>query len=252
MRLRIELFWIIFIIFNTVKCLKNIINKTPSNKPNIDEYYTNWQNFNCTIISPSENVTSVHKLRISDIKAVAALGDSLSTAVGADAENFLNSFYAFRGSSFSAGGVESLETIVTLPNTMKKYNKNLIGYSNDTDQFHKKSSNSFNLATAGDEAIFILTQAKELVRRMKNSKDFDYKNEWKLITIFFGSLDLCDYCSDKKLNSAQKFVSYIKKGLNILYNELPKTFVNIIAPMKVHKVSNTSLSTICTLSKLRL
>ena len=129
MRLGIVLFCIIFVIINTVKCLKNIIIKKSSNESNIDEYYTNWQSFNCTIISPSKNVTSVHKLRISDIKAVAA---------GADAENFLNSFYSFRGRSFSAGGVESLETIVTLPNIMKKYNKNLIGYSNDTDQYHKK------------------------------------------------------------------------------------------------------------------
>ena len=40
-------------------------------------------------------------------------------------------------------------------------------------------------------------QAELLVRRMKDSDNIDYKNDWKVITIFIGGNDLCDFCEDK-------------------------------------------------------
>jgi phospholipase B1 len=243
--MRIETFWIIFFLLNSTKCLKDKIIKSPSNELNIEEIYSDGHDFKCKIIPPSTNVTSVHKLRISDIKAIAAFGDSLSTGFAVDAENFYSVLKDYRGLSFSAGGDEKLETLVTLPNIMKKYNKDLIGYSTNINVFYRKSSNHFNVAISRQQAKDFPTQARELVTRMKNSKDFDYKNEWKLITIFFGSLDLCHYCSIKKIYSVQKFASYMNQGLNILYNQLPKTFVNLIAPMKLNKLTNESFSNAC-------
>ena len=247
--MRIKLFLTICFLINSAKPLKD---KKSSKKLNNEDTYSNAQEFKCVIIPPSENVTSVHKLKISDIKAVAALGDSLSTGLGADAVNFFKTFKDYRGLSFSAGGDESLETMITLPNIMKKYNQNLTGFSNDTNVFYRKSSNHFNVATSGSEVNFIIEQARELVERMKKSKAFDYKNDWKLITIFFGSLDLCDSCNDKKSSSVQTYISFIKQGLNILYNELPKSFVNVMAPIKVNKVSNVSLGILCTQLRMQM
>jgi hypothetical protein len=40
-----------------------------------------FQEFNCSILQSSQNVSSVHELRVSDLKAVAALGDSLTAGI---------------------------------------------------------------------------------------------------------------------------------------------------------------------------
>ena len=40
-------------------------------------------------------------------------------------------------------------------------------------------------------------QAELLVSRMKDSDNIDYENDWKVITIFIGGNDLCDFCEDK-------------------------------------------------------
>ena len=184
-------------------------------------------------------------MKISDIKALGALGDSLSAGTAAEAQSVYNLLTDYRDVSFSAGGGESLETLVTIPNILKKYNKNLVGCSTGINAFYKKTSGHFNLATGANRADHIPDQARELVERMVNSTDFDYKNDWKLITLFIGGNDLCEYCFDKKSRSPKSFINYIKEALNILYNQLPKTFVNIILPAKVHKIGDYNLSRFC-------
>ena len=40
-------------------------------------------------------------------------------------------------------------------------------------------------------------QAVKLVDRMKADSNIDMENDWKVITMFVGGNDLCDYCDDK-------------------------------------------------------
>ena len=40
-------------------------------------------------------------------------------------------------------------------------------------------------------------QAEKLVERMKKESDIDFENDWKVITIFVGGNDLCDFCDNK-------------------------------------------------------
>ena len=40
-------------------------------------------------------------------------------------------------------------------------------------------------------------QAVKLVDRMKSDSNIDMKKDWKVITLFVGGNDLCDYCDDK-------------------------------------------------------
>ena len=40
-------------------------------------------------------------------------------------------------------------------------------------------------------------QAVKLVDRMKADSKIDMENDWKVITLFVGGNDLCDYCDDK-------------------------------------------------------
>jgi hypothetical protein len=108
--------------------------------------------FNCPIIPPSDDVKSVHELKISNVKAVGALGDSLTAALGADAATILGLLTEYRGFSFSVGGVDTLEKVVTMPNIVKKYNKNLVGFSTANDLTISpfgRSTNHFNVAVSG-------------------------------------------------------------------------------------------------------
>ncbi|OBS68523.1 hypothetical protein A6R68_02939, partial [Neotoma lepida] len=94
----------------------------------------NWgSDFLCTEQNPSSSVpSSVHELRPADIKVVAAMGDSLTTALGARPSESSNLTTPWRGLSWSIGGDGTLETHTTLPNILKKFNPSILGFSTGT------------------------------------------------------------------------------------------------------------------------
>ncbi len=202
--------------------------------------------FSCPAIPPSKIVKSVHELRPSDIKAVAALGDSLTAGLGSNAKTVIGLLFEYRGESWSIGADSDLDQIVTMPNILRKYSNNLAGASRGNDfALFDKRTDSFNVAVSGQEANHIPDQARALVERMKQSKDFDYKNDWKLVTLFIGGNDLCDLCKDNVLHTPEAYINYIKEGLDILYNELPKTFVNLVTVLRVDQIQSLNEGLIC-------
>ncbi|KAJ6666857.1 hypothetical protein lerEdw1_018859 [Lerista edwardsae] len=130
----------------------------------------------------------VHELRPADIQVVAALGDSLTTAVGAQATGLNDVGTAWRGVSWSAGSDGSLEIHTTLPNILKKFNSNLFGASTGT----LKENAGFNRAVGGATAQNLSAQARELVDLMKSSSE---------------------------LYSVEKYVKHLQDVLDILYKE---------------------------------
>jgi hypothetical protein len=46
-------------------------------------------------------------------------------------------------------------------------------------------------------------QAEIIVKRMRNMRGIDFQNDWKIVTIFVGANDLCNFCLNK--------VSYVLK-----------------------------------------
>ncbi|XP_077197603.1 phospholipase B1, membrane-associated [Paroedura picta] len=198
----------------------------PTKKPN-----QNWgSDLSCPGQTPSEEVpTSVHKLRPSDIQVIAALGDSLTTAVGAQATGLSDLKTSWRGLSWSAGSEGSLESHTTLPNILKKFNPNLSGFSTGTE----KETAGFNRAVGEATAQNLSAQALELVELMKSSPDINYKEDWKLVTILIGRNDLCQYCLDRDTYSVGKYVQHLQDSLDILYAELPRAFVNVVEIMEL-------------------
>lgn len=94
----------------------------------------------CSGLTPSSHVpTSVHELQPSDIKVVGALGDSLTTAVGAKVPDLQTDW---KGLSWSIGGDDTLEIQATLPNILKKFNPKLFGFSTGSS----KETAGFNIA----------------------------------------------------------------------------------------------------------
>ncbi|KFO93358.1 Phospholipase B1, membrane-associated, partial [Buceros rhinoceros silvestris] len=193
-----------------------------------DEPTENWgSDLSCSGQTSSSRVpTSVHKLRPADIKAVGALGDSLTTGVGAS-ETDLHT--GWRGLSWSIGGDGTLETQTTLPNILRKFNPNLFGFSTGSS----KETAGFNVAQGGATARNLSAQAQELVELMRSSSKINFKEDWKLITVFVGGNDLCQYCLDKETYSAQKYVKHLQDTLDLLYEELPRVFVNVVEMLEL-------------------
>ncbi|KAM4867303.1 phospholipase B1, membrane-associated [Thomomys bottae] len=191
----------------------------------------NWgSDFLCTEWTRSPSVpTTVHELRPADIKVVAALGDSLTTAVGARSSNSSQPHTNWRGLSWSIGGDGVLETHTTLPNILKKFNPSILGFSTGV----WAETAGLNVAVEGARAQDMPDQARDLIERMKNSPEIDLEKDWKLITLFIGGSDLCHFCENPEDHSAEKYFLHIQEALDILYKELPRAFVNVVEVMEL-------------------
>nr|XP_060610103.1 phospholipase B1, membrane-associated [Anolis sagrei ordinatus] len=207
---------------------KNSIRPSPdpTNEP-----IENWgSDLLCSKPAPSKSIPkSVHKLEPADIKVVAALGDSFTSAAGVKATDLNDLQITWRGLSWSSGSDGNLEMHTTLPNILKMFNPELTGFSTGT----KKETAGFNVAEDGAVAQNLPSQAHELIKRMKSSLNIDYKKDWKLVTILIGANDLCQYCYDKDTYSVEKYVQHIQDTLDIFYKELPRVFVNMVQIMEL-------------------
>lgn len=197
--------------------------------------------FHCPALGPSPTVPiSVHSLRPADIRVIAAIGDSLTAGRGAKGGVF-GLLMDYRGLSWSGGGDDDYSQTLTLPNVFRQYNPSLYGYSKGTGSSRKK----FNVAVTGAESKDILSQAKDLVSRLKSDENVDYANDWKLITIFIGANDLCNWCENPSEYSAETYKGNIQTTLDYLKQQVPRAFVNLVEILNVEFVQQLGANMIC-------
>ncbi|KAM7367703.1 hypothetical protein PAMP_013986 [Pampus punctatissimus] len=189
----------------------------------------------CEDFSPSASTpTSVHELRPGDIKVVAAVGDSLTAGngIGSSPYNILDVLNQYRGLSWSIGGDDNLTTVTTLPNILKYFNHNLTGYSVGMGKQH--TANSFlNQAVTGAISNDMPSQVQDLVTRMKNDARINFESDWKVITIFIGGNDICDYCYNSLIFSVDNYVRSVRESLDYLHKEVPRALVNLVEPLHI-------------------
>ncbi|XP_038654996.1 phospholipase B1, membrane-associated-like [Scyliorhinus canicula] len=201
---------------------------------NVEAGMSSWMDsgseVTCTERDPSNAVpVSVHKLRPADIKVIAALGDSVTSANGAASkpDNLLDVVTQYRGLSWSIGGDGNITTVTTLANILREFNPSLVGYSIGTGR--QDTPQSFlNQAVAGATAGELMVQVRELVKLMKNDSRINFQEDWKIITLFIGGNDLCEFCTNPEKYSPDKFAQSIQEVLDILHNEVPRAFVNLV------------------------
>jgi len=163
---------------------------------------------------------------------VAALGDSITAGFGALSNYLITVFTEYRGVSWSIGGDSDVSKIITLPNILKKYNPNLIGYSTGTGSNTCKNSN-LNRAITGARVEALVGEAQDLVNMMKENSKINMENDWKVATIWIGGNDLCDYCEDPEKHSPDTYISLVRQSLRILRDGIPKLFVNLVLGIDV-------------------
>lgn len=70
---------------------------------------------------------------------------------------------------------------------------------------------------------------------MKSDPAINMKEDWKMITVFFGANDICSaQCYNKEEASAGSHARKLMKALDYLYANLPRTFVNLVPVLGKH------------------
>ncbi|TGZ38865.1 phospholipase B1, membrane-associated-like [Temnothorax longispinosus] len=174
---------------------------------------------------------SVHKLRPGDIDVIAAMGDSLTAGAGIFAGSLLQVAIENRGVTAAGGGQGTWRQYLTVPNIIKEFNPNLIGYAlGDSLTIHKASQ--LNVAEIGAESGDIAYMAEILVKRIKNDPRIDVQKHWKFISLMIGSNDFCsELCwIPSPWSILETHKTDLLQALRTLRDNLPRTFVALIPP----------------------
>jgi len=192
--------------------------------------------FACPVIAAPPATTNVKNLRPGNIRVVMAIGDSITAGMSAKDNNILN-LKEYRGLSFPIGGDTG---IVTVPNLLKgSYTSSgyPVGYATGIGK-RDSSITGFDGAVSGAHNLDMLSQAQWLLSQVKNHKNVDYNNDWKILSVFIGSNDLCVVCSDPIPHDAVNYQNNLIDALDYLYTNMPRVFVNIIANIDVTELYN--------------
>jgi len=202
----------------------------------VQTQFSDKSNFFCDLRYGARSKTvpkSVHKLTPGDIDVVAAMGDSLTVGLNANARSLFQIGSEDRGVSWSIGGQNTWRQVLTLPNILNVYNPKLYGYSlNDPPG----RISGFNFAVSGSISSQTFNQAKNLVSRLTNDRYVDVQNHWKLITYMTGANDFCSgicmqHDTNVILNNAARDLI---ATLRLLKANLPRTLVNVVLPPNVN------------------
>ncbi|XP_033633251.1 phospholipase B1, membrane-associated-like [Asterias rubens] len=210
-----------------------------SPRKDCNEPYVHGMRFDCSITSSNDVPSSVHKLRPGDVAVIGAFGDSITAGNGALACTLLEVFIEYRGTSWSIGGDGTFDTALTLPNILRLYNPDLIGYSLGVGNVSSNTS-YLNCAVPKSRSSAMPGQAEDLVKRIYADPTIDVANDWKVITLFIGGNDVCEFCKDRPNYTKEKYIERITKALDHLHDKLPRTLVNVVGLINVTQLTKQS------------
>jgi len=189
----------------------------------------------CPSISAAPDTNNVNNLRPGNIKVVMAMGDSISAAMSAKDSTFL-SLKEYRGLSYSIGGDSG---VTTMPNILKAYVPQgyLIGPSTGIGERTMKT-NGLNGAVSGAINKDLLSQAQYLVGQLKANSAININTDWKVLTLWIGSNNLCDVCKDNANNNVDNYEQKVTEALEYLYANVPRLFVNLVVNLDITQLDN--------------
>ena len=88
----------------------------------------------------------------------------------------------------------------------------------------------YNMAISGSRSFNASMQANKLIEKMKNDPEINFEKDWKMVTIVIGPNDLCaEVCRKPNFEEEAEFsANNVAESLYVLYNGLPRTFVNLM------------------------
>ena len=188
----------------------------------------------CAAPEPPEPAASVHALRPGNIQVVAALGDSITTGTFAKSETLLQ-LGEDKGVSWLIGGDETVETVFTVANALKRFNPDVVGASTGQGNSNPQG----NAAVGGAGSGNMLGQAQALRDWMIEDPKVDFANDWKLVSLWIGGNDLCSFGT-----TPAQYERDLEDALQFLGTNFQRIFVNLIQVIDVgllYDVNDASL-----------
>ncbi len=85
---------------------------------------------------------------------------------------------------------------------MKRFNSTLYGASYGVTSVLNPTSPGLNFAKTGATSADLTQQVATLVGQIMTNSSYDFNADWKLITIFVGANDLCQYSPEGNVRLA--------------------------------------------------
>lgn len=201
----------------------------------------------CPVLEPrTHGPKDISDLRPDDIGMVMALGDSVTAGFGAKVFSFLETkiLQEYRGLSFCMGGDHNAPTI---PNFLKHYRPDIIGSSRGThlielcmggvfcapdELAYRPLQDVFNAALSGAVSGTLGLESKYLLGQVIRHQAANITGDWKLLTMFIGTNELChSSClgkEDGQAGTPSDFEQRILLTISKLRSKLPKLLVNLL------------------------
>jgi len=197
-------------------------------------------NFPCTPGQKSNpKPTSAKKLKPQDVDVVMAIGDSITAAFGADSKSIFTVFTEYRGLSFSIGGDKFYNaSVITLANILREFNPKVQGFSIGKGGATTDNAR-LNQAVSGAVSSAMLGQAQTIYNKLKQGETqgkWSFANDWKVLSIFIGGNDLCDFCDDESRFSPANYKKNLESALDYLQQNIPRLYVNLVSPVDITKL----------------
>ncbi|XP_064393239.1 phospholipase B1, membrane-associated-like isoform X3 [Halichondria panicea] len=209
--------------------------------------------FDCPKLPPLPPARTVHELRPQDIRVVMALGDSVTAGFGMMGRhgNIIEDLQEYRGMSWSIGMDDDAQTV---PNFLKNYRDDLIGgslghhlgelcYDIVCPPFqYKPDKDVLNAAQSGAMIPNLVTHEwRYMLEQLKEHKEIDMDNDWKVLTLFIGANDLCLACSEiVPTLTPDDFEKHLRETLDEVM-KIPRVFVNLVLTGNISGIYTLSL-----------
>eukprot|EP00026_Physarum_polycephalum_P012990 Phypoly_transcript_13345.p1 GENE.Phypoly_transcript_13345~~Phypoly_transcript_13345.p1 ORF type:complete len:342 (+),score=36.57 Phypoly_transcript_13345:133-1026(+) len=168
-----------------------------------------------------------------------AMGDSIIAAQAALDTNAAFPPNQYRGLSFPIGAEQGFNT---LPNILQQYTAGpLKGVSTGIGPLGPANGyNGLNAAVQSTISSDMLGQAQWLVQQITTNTNVNMQQDWKILTIWIGSNNLCRVCSTDYLvpniNGGEAFENGVTLALDYLFANVPRLFVNLVANLNVSTI----------------
>jgi len=188
--------------------------------------------FNCPKLAAPPATNDVLKLQPGNIKAIMALGDSITAGfamVGYPPESFLE----WRDYVFSIGGANDAFTLATI---MKNYAPKIQGAATSwtlplvKGKWLDGGVSHASVQNVPDQIVYLVNTLKT------QYKEVDFENDWKLLTLFIGANNLCGACEGRAESMPDYFEQHLDQVLAQIQNSIPRVFVNLVTIFNVSGV----------------
>jgi phospholipase B1 len=188
----------------------------------------------CPKIAVPAPVSDISQLKPGHIKVVMAMGDSITAAMSAKDTNVVN-LHEYRGISF---GIGADPNVITVPNLLALYTAPgyPIGSSTGIGKREALATNGLNAAASGGLNVDMIGQAGWLVQHLVANTKINVAEDWKVLTVWIGSNNLCAVCKNESLNNAADYTKNLITALDIIQKNVPRVFVNLVANLDITKL----------------